>query len=141
MAIEFFEVLDKLTFFIRPPSAKRGFPNCAAVFAEICHDPPEPRRTGRSFVVLCRLTPAVWLLWAFNATVVLFAAWSMLYHWAWKQGNMEQPWIGEFTCKMVLAVSVAVVFVGKLVFSTLWEVSVSLSERCRESARRPEGTP
>ena len=119
---------------IPPPILMRSgeFPNCSEIFADISKNPPSPRALGRIFSRLCGLAAFSWLIWGISFIIFAVAVIMLLYYWGANRDMGVPAFLGFLSCRMLLAMSGACLFVGKIVFIGTTNLSLQLSERCYE---------
>ena len=109
------------------------FPNCPAIFEDISKNPPShPRELGRLFTHLCRLTGFSWFVWFISMIAFMSATIIFLYYWGNELNMSEIFFLGIFSCKMIISILAAILFVNKILFYGTVTVSLQLSERCYE---------
>jgi hypothetical protein len=123
-----------------PPMAlirKKEFPDCPELFVQVARDARKPREVGRIFALLCRLTGFAWLIWAVNTLLFSSVIIIVLYHFGTGQPLGEplaEQHVKILTCQMLVAIMLALLFVGKMMFFTSTVVSLQLADRCHECA-------
>jgi hypothetical protein len=118
-----------------PPTAlirKKEFPDCPELFVQVARDTRRSREIGRLFALLCRLTGLAWLIWGINSLLFYSVIIMFLYHFGTGQPLAEPSYIKVFTCQMVIAITLAMLFVGKMMFFASTMVSLQLADRCAE---------
>lgn len=109
------------------------FPNCLVIFDDISKNPPyRPRELGRLFTRLCRLTGFSWFVWTISTISFAGAVIIFLYHWGKELNMSEAFFLGTFSCKMIISVLAAILFINKMIFYGTVMISFQLSDRCYE---------
>jgi hypothetical protein len=129
---------DIMTFVLPiPPTAlirKKEFPDCPELFVRVARETRRSREVGRLFALLCRLTGLAWLIWAVNSLLFYFVIIVGLYHFGFGKSLADPSFITTIKWQMVVAITLALLFVGKMMFYTSTMVSLQLADRCHECA-------
>jgi hypothetical protein len=118
--------------FIFPVPPNGTLPNCPRLFLDLSKSRKKNLKLGRLFCRLCRLTALVWYVWGVHFLLFCFGGALVLYHWGWRVSMDDKIYFKSLSCKMIVAMIAAIVFVSKTILFGMSAWAVQLKHRCLE---------
>ena len=119
--------------FPTPPTVlirENSFPDCPSIFVDISKNPKDPKKLGKRFSTLCRLSGFAWVFWIFNFIYFFSIFLIFILNWGSNTDMVQPVYFNHFSCKMIISILAALLFVFKIIFNGLNLISMQLRDEC-----------